>query len=299
MTFLLFAGGWTTSIDAGMAFLDWPLSNGSINPEGWSTDPAMRAEHGHRLLGMILGSLSLAAVVWTQLREKRSWVRALAIALLLLVLLQGLLGGARVVFDEQNRPEATSNVIAQTFAVLHALGAFLTVGVLLSLAAGVSRWWIERRVGLQSASSRVVSVGGFVLCGLILVQVVLGAIIRHQGVGLAIDTFPYSTSDGQWLPAFWNSAVVLNILHRLGAVLLVLMALFFLLSLWREENTRRAFGGLACLLVGLIVLQIFLGAAVVWSDLHPHAATVHHLVGALLFAVSWLLTFASLRFSFK
>ena len=27
---LLFAGGFTTSIQAGMAFLDWPLSNGSI-----------------------------------------------------------------------------------------------------------------------------------------------------------------------------------------------------------------------------------------------------------------------------
>jgi cytochrome c oxidase assembly protein subunit 15 len=32
ITMLLYAGGMTTSIKAGMAFLDWPLSNGSVNP---------------------------------------------------------------------------------------------------------------------------------------------------------------------------------------------------------------------------------------------------------------------------
>ena len=35
---VLQAGGFTTSIRAGMAFLDWPLSNGSVNPPGWLTE---------------------------------------------------------------------------------------------------------------------------------------------------------------------------------------------------------------------------------------------------------------------
>ena len=55
ITFLLYAGGFTTSIRAGMAFLDWPLSNGSINPEGWLENEDMMAEHSHRLLGPLWG----------------------------------------------------------------------------------------------------------------------------------------------------------------------------------------------------------------------------------------------------
>ena len=60
ITLLLFAGGFTTSIKAGMAFLDWPLSNGSINPEGWLTETDKFAEHSHRLLGMQIGLISWA-----------------------------------------------------------------------------------------------------------------------------------------------------------------------------------------------------------------------------------------------
>ena len=46
---VLQAGGFTTSIQAGMAFLDWPLSNGSVNPPGWLTEIDKFAEHSHRL----------------------------------------------------------------------------------------------------------------------------------------------------------------------------------------------------------------------------------------------------------
>ena len=42
---LVMLGAYTTSIGAGMAFPDWPLSNGSLNPKGWLTDNAMFSEH--------------------------------------------------------------------------------------------------------------------------------------------------------------------------------------------------------------------------------------------------------------
>jgi len=35
---LVTLGAFTTTIGAGMAFPDWPLSNGSLNPKGWLTD---------------------------------------------------------------------------------------------------------------------------------------------------------------------------------------------------------------------------------------------------------------------
>ena len=69
ITVLLYAGGMTTSIKAGMAFLDWPLSNGSVNPEGWLTESDKMAEHSHRLLGMKIGLLSIGLLIWTYVRE--------------------------------------------------------------------------------------------------------------------------------------------------------------------------------------------------------------------------------------
>ena len=79
-TFVLFAGAFTTSIHAGMAFKDWPLSNGSLNPPGWPEDKNMRAEHSHRLLAESVGFLALGAMVWILRTEKRRWIRRLSVA---------------------------------------------------------------------------------------------------------------------------------------------------------------------------------------------------------------------------
>jgi len=58
---LIFVGGHTTTSGAGMAFPDWPLSNGSLNPAGWWDNVMMRLEHGHRLsaglFGLVVGIL--------------------------------------------------------------------------------------------------------------------------------------------------------------------------------------------------------------------------------------------------
>ena len=86
ITLLLYAGGFTTTIRAGMAFLDWPLSNGSLNPENWTQDTDMLAEHSHRLLGQIIGILSLVILYMTWLKESRSWMRTLSRVLVLVVI---------------------------------------------------------------------------------------------------------------------------------------------------------------------------------------------------------------------
>lgn len=49
-----------------MAVPDWPLSFGSLNPEGWWGDFMVRLEHGHRLLAAFVGLAvgCLCAAVW-------------------------------------------------------------------------------------------------------------------------------------------------------------------------------------------------------------------------------------------
>ena len=130
---VLQAGGFTTSIRAGMAFLDWPLSNGSINPPGWLTEIDKFAEHSHRLAATVLGLLCIAIAVAHGFRENRRPIRLAAYTLVGLVVLQGLLGGLRVLLDQLNIG-GDGNFKAAAFAVGHAVNAQLTLALLAIIA---------------------------------------------------------------------------------------------------------------------------------------------------------------------
>ena len=93
---LVTLGAFTTSIGAGMAFPDWPLSNGSINPLGWLEDLSMFAEHSHRLTGALMGLITVTLAIWLWRREDRPWLRQLGWWALAIVSLQGVIGGQRV-----------------------------------------------------------------------------------------------------------------------------------------------------------------------------------------------------------
>src|SRR3954454_24890453 len=96
---LIFMGGLVTSHGAGMSVPDWPNSYGynmfTFPPSKWIG--GMFYEHPHRLMGTVVGVLSIAWVVIAFKVEQRRWVRWLAVSVLEAVILQGVLGGLRVV----------------------------------------------------------------------------------------------------------------------------------------------------------------------------------------------------------
>jgi heme a synthase len=293
-TFLLYAGGFTTSIQAGMAFLDWPLSNGSINPEGWLSDRDMRAEHGHRLLGAKVGLLVIVIFAWTMLREERAYLRRLTGVALVMVILQGGLGGARVVFDQLNTA-ADHNVVAQTFAVAHACLAQIFLCVLVTIAVCSSRPWIENRGGLRGPIDRTTRVLGLASCGAIFLQLLVGAIMRHNHAALAIPTFPWSTPAGGILPHAWTFPITIHFAHRVGAVIVTILLVAFVWRLLRAAQSGRWLQGGAFAIVALLAVQIFLGALTVLTMKNEFAATMHMLFGAFLLAVTWVSAFLCFR----
>ena len=74
---LILVGSLVTTNGAGMAFADWPLSSGSVNPSGWWFNIFERLEHGHRLLAELTGCLVgiLCAWIW-----KNGWAVPVAFA---------------------------------------------------------------------------------------------------------------------------------------------------------------------------------------------------------------------------
>lgn len=280
-------GAFTTSIGAGMAFPDWPLSNGSINPEGWLRDIYMFAEHSHRLFGMVMGVLAISTAVWLQRRESRSWVRSLGWIALTIVVVQGVIGGKRVLLNSIAVPGFDLS-LGQMLTIPHGILAQVYVCVLFAIAAAVSRPWLagaERPLpaGLRRASA------GLVL--LVLAQLVIAAVMRHNMAGLAIPTFPQSTPEGAWLPAAWDFRVTIHFIHRVMALVLTGAIMALAIAVWRQSASSAGLRRLAAGLVLLLAIQVTLGAATVLSLRNPYFTTGHVIVGALLLAVSFLLAF--------
>lgn len=166
---LIWVGGLVTTHDAGMAVPDWPGTYGYnlfLYPvTAWLYGPFdLFIEHGHRLLGSVVGLLSIALCIASWRTETRRWYQWAAIGLLLAVISQGLLGGLRVVLD------------GRTIAMLHGCGGPMVFAVATFLALSASSDWASARPVIPSRGMRWISLALLVST---IVQLILGAQLRH------------------------------------------------------------------------------------------------------------------------
>lgn len=292
---LVALGALTTSLGAGMAFPDWPLSNGSVNPDGWLTEIDKFAEHSHRLSGAVMGLITIALALWLHLREERRWLRRLGWWALAIVIVQGLIGGKRVLLDSLSVP-GFDMTLGQMLRLPHGMLAQVYVCVLFAIVAGLSRAWVEDTLG--EAGPRVRRLGWWCV-GMVLVQLGVAVTMRHNYAGLAIPTFPYSTPEGGLLPAAWDYKVVLHFAHRVMAVVIGVMILIYGHFLAREKSLIPPLRAASFLLVGLIAGQIYLGAQIIWTGRSVYMTTGHVILGALTLAITFGVAFFTQRGSIE
>lgn len=82
---LVWMGAAVTTKQAGMAFADWPLSAGSINPDGWLRILPYFLEHGHRLIASTVGFMTLALFAWSSVRGRAQLIELIVVVLWLAV----------------------------------------------------------------------------------------------------------------------------------------------------------------------------------------------------------------------
>jgi cytochrome c oxidase assembly protein subunit 15 len=92
--------------------------------------------------------------------------------------------------------------------------------------------------------------------------------------------------------------VAIHFTHRLMALILTGVLVALAVSLWRSATTGSGHKFAAGLVGGLLVVQILLGAITVWSTRNPYAATAHVIVGAILLATVFTVTWWTYRNSF-
>src|ERR1700750_3522886 len=113
--FLIIAGALVTSQDAGLATSDWPLSNGQFFPRMVGN---LFWEHGHRMVATTVGLVTIVLTIHLLRKEKRRWVRRLAVFALFAVVAQGLLGGLTVKLMLPLAVSAAHATLAQLFFLI-------------------------------------------------------------------------------------------------------------------------------------------------------------------------------------
>jgi heme a synthase len=164
---LIVAGGLVTNTGAALAVPDWPTTFGhNLFLFPWSgMVGGVLVEHAHRLLGAGIGMLTIGLALTLALGDARRWVRGLGLLAVVLVSLQGLIGGLRVV------------LLRETLALVHGCVAQLFFALLVGIAVVTGRRWLAP--GVVSRDVRWLAPVGVLAAAVVYGQVVLGAFTTH------------------------------------------------------------------------------------------------------------------------
>ncbi|MDB4969811.1 MAG: cyoE [Myxococcales bacterium] len=260
---LLLMGGIVHNTRSSLACPDWPLCFGQVFPK---MEGGVLVEHSHRLVAATVTLLAATLMLWAWLAVRRTGDRRLAwlaTGAFGLVLGQALLGGLTVIFRLPTIVSTAHLAVSQLF--------FLTLIYIAFRARD------DHRRALPAKVQRMALWGAIA----VYVQMLLGALMRHLGAGLACTDVPLC--QGKLWPTGVHPNVTLHVVHRLFA-LLVLGHLIGMAITTAKNTDRRGVKLLAVAAPLLAVVQITLGILSVTTFLDAVPVTAHLGVAALLLA---------------
>ncbi len=267
---LLLVGGLVTSTGSGLAVPDWPSTFG-YNMFFYPLSKMVGGilyEHSHRLMGSIVGLLTIALVIGIWVKEPRKWMRWLSMLALVGVIAQGVLGGLRVV------------LLQTVLAIIHACLAQAFFALTVSFVLFTSREWQGQPQQTQTPDAARLQRLGVLTTSLIYLQLIFGAVLRHTGARLDA--------------------------HLLFAVLVTIHVFMIVRRVLRDYSHLPRLTRLAAILGGLLLLQLMLGIGAYLSKFTAFEntmpaitqvaiTTVHVGIGALMLVTSLALTLRAYR----
>jgi len=250
------------------------------------------------VMGVTGFALAGASLIWPACDPAPRWLRHLGVVAFLAVVAHGILGGLRV------------TAIKDELGIFHGTLAQLFFSLLCVLALFTSRWWQEKSSRNPKLPSKFARADGFFLVttGLIFLQLVIGATMRHQHAGLAIPDFPaaygrvWPQTDPPAIEKYNQQRlevlavkpitafhVQLQMAHRLTALLIMAAVITCTIHAgrrfgWQDPRTR-----LSLCWCALILVQGTLGAWTIWSNKAADIATAHVITGTLSLATGIIL----------
>ena len=301
-TIVVVLGAYTRLVDAGLGCPDWPGCYGMILvPE--TADEIARAEAAfpespveadkawpemiHRYAAASLGLLVIVLAVLA-VKDGQSW--KLPVALVALVIAQGAFGAWTVTLK-----------LWPQVVTIHLLGGFATLALLWV-------WWLKLRGRVWMVDPALHSLSLATLL-VVVFQVALGGWLTANYAALACPDFP--TCHGVWIPDMDFAAgfdifqdvgpnylgglmssdarVAIHVVHRVGAVAVVLFAGWLAFRLGSRP--------MACMLGGVLIVQLALGIANVIFALPLAVAVLHNAGAAVLLLVVLTVNYSTHRSS--
>ena len=272
-TFVLIAvGGLVRATDSGLGCPDWPRCFGRLVPpaelHAW-------IEHSHRLVASVVMVLVALLVVAAYRTGQERAIRRAAVAALVMVLAQALIG-AFVVWWKLRADSVTLH-LATALALVALL---IYIGFRARYASDRSR-----RHGQDRGFVRLAGAGA----GLLYLQMLVGSTVTGHHAGLA---YPLN----MLLPDLGPSVARIQLAHRALAMVVGALVLAIWVVARRTQRAHPTVTRLAGYAAGLVAVQIGLGLANVANRLSALTVVPHLAVGALLWGTMVALVLHADRF---
>jgi heme A synthase len=220
-----------TTTDSGDSVPPWPAS--FFIPK----DTAQMWELGHRWIAGATGLVAVGLCIWVLAREPRALPRRLSVAAAVLVVVQAVVGGVRVLAAEKHIRSVIHAMLAQ---------AFLACAV--ALASSLRAPQASSSEPVRWASHRA-----FALAVITWIQTGLGAVLRHET----------RTTNKIGL-----------VLHLAGAFLVIVFTIRLIVPIQERLKDSPWFRGAGRAFAAALVLQLILGLAA-WTTTHTDSGYVN------------------------
>ncbi|TVQ30660.1 MAG: hypothetical protein EA376_12450 [Phycisphaeraceae bacterium] len=261
---ILPVGGIVTSTETGMAVPDWPTSEGFnmfLYPLSRMTG-GLLYEHAHRLFGALVGLTTMTLMIYALAVDRRRWLKGAVVGAFVLVVIQGIMGGYRVEWDNT------------ALRIVHGFTAQIFFAFMCAIAAFLSLTWRSDKPAASTRAAGAIRGFAWALVAAMALQILIGATGRHMG---------------QHLHALLSHAV-----FSIVPLVLAIGVGVRLKTAYRDIPHLRIVG--AGLMHG-VGLQMVLGGLALWIVLTHRGeyplirvamATSHQVLGAILFGLSAL-----------
>lgn len=274
--------------------------SGVFTPGETSAGIAMKRHLTSSAVSFIGLSSVLAAAMFMRNRDERRWMRRLTVVILILVIIQGILGGLRV------------TLVKIDLAIIHGCLAQACFALMGTAAVATSRWWFTiPQSNPNPIGANVIRLAAVCVIA-IYIQLMVGATMRHYQAGLAIPDLPLhygklipptdqASLDAAnairfeyQLPPTTLGSIWLHFGHRAGAILVTVLLSAAIIQVLRKQSDR-ALRNPAFILIVLLFTQLTLGILTVLWKKPADVASLHVATGALTLVATVVLLARAMR----
>ncbi|WP_282940756.1 COX15/CtaA family protein [Paenibacillus sp. RC67] len=271
MLLILIMGALVTKTESGRGCGDdWPLCNGKFVP-AYTIESII--EYSHRFVTGIVGMILLVTLILVlrySHRKDAKWFVSLA---MFFTILQAILGAMAVMWPQ------SSATLALHFGI--SLVAFALTLLLALVYTRFGSMLSETNHSLSPGIKWAIWIITIYCYGV----VYLGAFVRHTNSAGGCIGWPLC--NGQVIPEL-SGATLIVFIHRLGAILMLLLIVWFYLNVKAKMGTRNNIYQAGKWALIFVVLQIFSGGYVTLSmgyDWYLLASMLHTILISCLFGI--------------